>query len=195
MTINLSHLASTSGRHRPPWEIPCPALTGIAQLALVDLSSTEAKARLHLPARPCPPGPAPLFRMPTVTKLRCVVRTRRTAHASTGTNVNLPTAIRNCAQFPGIQNTRQICVAPITVSASVPMVQDVTLSTPWTRSVTPPPSLRTRRHKDPLNNCQCLEETEEILGISTPTTRTRQRCDLLWHSWTNTSTCPVTVHF
>lgn len=130
ITINPSHLASASGRHPPPWEIPCPALTGIAQLDQADPGSTGARARLT-PDPPCPPPPE--SRMPTATKLRCAARIRRMALASTETNASSLTALRICAMFPDTPNTRRTSAAPTTASGFVPTAPVATLCTPLTR--------------------------------------------------------------
>ena len=200
INVNQSHLVSTWGPH-PLWEIPCPAVAGIAQSDQDDPSSTGAKARLPVPPSPqclpCPPVPQVVkSRTQTVTKRRCVVHTKRMEHASMEINASSPMAIKNYAQFLATQNTRQIYAAPIIVWDSVHMAQDVILFMLLMRFVMLQLSLQiTRsRQEDPSNSFQCLEEMVEILGLSTMTT-TSQIWDLQWLNWINILTCPATVHF
>jgi len=108
--------------------------------------------------------------MPTVTRQKCAVLIKKMALASTETNVSLLTAIKNYAQFPDTLNTRQTCVAPITVLGSVHMVPDVILSTHWMRCAMLLFSLLIRNKEEvQSSNCQCLVEMEEILGLSMET--------------------------
>lgn len=110
-------------------------------------------------------------------------------------NANLLTVSRNCAQFPDTRNTRQTCVAPTTVWASVPTVPGVTSCTPWTRWGTPRPSLRQRRRPAVLwSSSRCLAEQTPVplvtpltfLTLITPPTK--QTCAQQWRSSTNIST-------